>query len=112
MKFRGIIGYDIPVEDPDEPGVFMPQFVERKATGDVLDLSTKWKTDKDSTNDDIVLSKKISILMDPFVEANFSHIRYVIYMGTKWRVESATPRYPRIELTLGGVYNGKPKGST
>lgn len=106
MKYCGMIGYDLTVEDPDEPGVWRPNFIERKAKGDVLDLSTRWQADKDSANDDIVLTKKISIMMDPFVEANFSHIRYATYKGVKWRVESARPVYPRIELTLGGVYNG------
>lgn len=112
MKYHGKIGYELSVEDPEEPGVWRPTFIEKVATGDVLDLSTRWQQDKDSTIDDIVLKKKISILRDPFVEANFSHIRYVEYMGTKWRVESVVPQYPRIELTLGGVYNGKQKRTT
>ncbi len=107
MKFHGIIGYDLTVERPDEPGVFDPSFIEKVATGDVLDMSSKWEKYNDSTNDNISLSKKISIMMDPFVVENFSRIRYVEYMGEKWRVESATPQYPRIILTLGGVYNGK-----
>lgn len=111
MKFHGIIGYDLTVEREDEPGVFDPSFVEKVATGDVLDLSTRWQADKDSSNDDIVLNKRISIMMDPFVSQNFSQIRYVRYMGTNWRVESATPQYPRIILNLGGVYNGKQKGT-
>lgn len=111
MKYSGIIGYVITYEDPEAPSVYRTKFVKRKAKGDVLDLSTRWQKDKDSTNDDIVLSKKISIIMDPFVAKNFSYIRYVTYMGVKWRVESATPQYPRIVLTLGGVYNGGEEGS-
>lgn len=112
MKYHGIIGYDLTSEDPDEPGVWRPSFVEKVATGDVLDMSSKWEKYNDSTNDNISLSKKISVMMDPFIAENFSRIRYVEYMGEKWRVESATPQYPRIILTLGGVYNGKPKGTS
>lgn len=107
MKYHGKIGYDLTAERPDEPGVFDPSFIEKVATGDVLNMSTKWKEDRDSSNDDIVLNKQISVMMDPFVSENFSRIRYVEYMGTNWRVESVTPQYPRIILTLGGVYNGK-----
>ena len=106
MKYHGKIGYDFTEEDPNEPGVFRPSFVEKVATGDVLNLSTRWQPANNSTNDNIVLSKSISILMDPFVIENFSHIKYAEYMGVKWRVESATPQYPRIVLNLGGVYNG------
>lgn len=107
MKYHGKIGYDLTTERPGEPGVFDPSFIEKVATGDVLNMSTKWKEDRDSSNNDIVLNKQISIMMDPFVSENFSRIRYAEYMGTNWRVESVTPQYPRIILTLGGVYNGK-----
>ena len=106
MKYHGMIGYDFTTEDPDEPGVFRPNLVEKIATGDVLNLSTRWQAANNSTNDNIVLSKSISIMMDPFVIDNFSRIKYAEYMGVKWRVESATPQYPRIVLNLGGVYNG------
>ena len=112
MKYHGIIGYDLSAEDPEEPGVWRPNFVEQPSTGDVLNMSTRWQPANNSTNDNIVLSKTINIMMDPFVSENFSKIKYAEYMGTKWRVESVTPNYPRISLTLGGVYNGCEKGTS
>ena len=36
-----------------------------------------------------------------------SHLmRYVTYKGTKWKIASMTDGYPRIIISLGGVYNG------
>lgn len=107
MKYHGIIGYDLTIEDPEEPGVWRPSIVEKVATGDVQNMSTRWQSANNSTNDNIVLSKTISIMMDPFVSEHFSKIKYAEYMGEKWRVETVTPNYPRITLNLGGVYNGE-----
>jgi hypothetical protein len=53
------------------------------------------------------MANKIEIIADPFAFGNFSRIRYVEYMGQKWRVTSATPvGGPRISLNVGGVWNG------
>ena len=58
-------------------------------------------------NDDINISNEISILADPFAYANFHSMRYVDFMGAKWKIISVEVQYPRLILTVGGVYNGK-----
>jgi len=32
-------------------------------------------------------------------------IRYVTWMGTKWRVANIDVNYPRLNLSIGDVYN-------
>jgi hypothetical protein len=34
-------------------------------------------------------------------------MRYVTYMGLKWRITNIDPQYPRLILTIGGVWNGQ-----
>lgn len=102
-RFFGTVGYIETVED--DYGVTRPQETERQYYGDVLDLSTRWQT-TEHLNDDIAVSHRISILADPYAYQNFPCIRYVEWMGTRWEVKSVKAEYPRLILTLGGVYNG------
>ena len=58
--------------------------------------------------DDIQINTRIEIVADPFAYANFAHIRYVEIWGQKWKVTGADPsNYPRIALTVGGLYEDK-----
>ena len=61
-------------------------------------------------NDNVNIANKISIVSDPFADQNFHSIRYAEYMGTKWKVTDVEVLYPRLLLTLGGVWNGNTSG--
>ena len=64
-------------------------------------------------NDDINISNEISIVADPFANQNFHSMRYVEFMGTKWKVSKVDASlYPRLTLSVGGVYNGQQTKST
>lgn len=101
-KFYGVIGYAISEET--EPGVFEEQIIERNHVGDVIRNARRLK-EVGKVNDDITISNQISILSDPFTSNNFHTIRYVSYMGSKWKVVEVEVVYPRLILTLGGLYN-------
>lgn len=102
-KWYGVVGYATLVET--SPGVWTEQIVEREYYGEETN-NTRRLQPTEHLNDDITISKTISILSDPYANENFHAMRYVTYMGTKWKVSSATPQYPRIALTVGGIYNG------
>ena len=103
-KFYGPIGYAKSVET--SPGDWTDEIVEHNYCGDVLRNVSRWGSTPDSTNDNLNVNAQISIVADPYAEQNFRHIKYVEFMGTKWKVTDVTPQYPRLILTLGGVYNG------
>lgn len=103
-KFYGEIGYAITTET--KPGVWEEQIVERTYSGELLRNTRRLQTG-DQVNDDITISNEISIIADPFANENFHSMRYVQFMGTKWKVATVDVRYPRLILTIGGVYNGK-----
>ena len=73
--------------------------------GDIV-KNTRRLRETSNINDDINISNQISILADPYLMNNFHSMRYVIYMGTKWKVSEVEVQYPRLILTLGGIYNG------
>ena len=103
MRFCGKVGYAITEET--SPGVWTPTIVERTYRGDVVNNRSHWETVSDQVNDDINIKSDISILADAFAYQNFSCIKYVEFMGAKWKVTTITPERPRITLTLGGLYN-------
>lgn len=102
-RFYGKIGYAI--TEMTEPGIYEERLVEEYYFGDIV-KNTRRLRETSNINDDINISNQISILADPYLMNNFHSMRYVIYMGTKWKVSEVEVQYPRLILTLGGIYNG------
>lgn len=101
-RFYGKVGYAVMVETA--PGVEREKIVPRMYYGDDIKNVSRWENGQ-GLNDDINISNEISILADPYAYENFHMIRYVEYMGTKWKVRNVTVQRPRLLLSLGGVYN-------
>lgn len=102
-KWFGKIGYAVTEETT--PGVWVAQITERNYYGDIIRNTRRLQT-SDKLNDDINVSNEISIVADPFARDNFHAMRYIEFMGTRWKVSSVEVQYPRLILSLGGVYNG------
>lgn len=103
-KFHGAIGFVLSKET--SPGVWEDDVKERCYTGDMVSEKRRWTQSSDSTNDDLVLNHRISILLDAFARERLYAIRYVVISGTRWKVESIDLYPPRVTLSLGGIYNG------
>ena len=82
-KFYGKVGYAITEEVETQPGVWKNTITERNVTGELIKVSRRLEN-TNNLNNDIVMSNQVSILADPF-----------------------EVQYPRLLLTLGGVYNGE-----
>ena len=103
-KWYGKIGFSFTSETA--PGAWTNADTERYYSGDIIQNTARWSTNSDSTNDDLLINNKISIVADPFVDQNFNAMRYVEFMGTLWKITNVEFAYPRLILTLGGLYNG------
>lgn len=103
-KFYGKIGYGVTEETT--PGVWQERIVERNYFGELTRNTSSFQTSTD-VNVDINVSNEISIVADPFAYENFQHMRYVEFMGANWKIMKVEPKYPRLILTVGGVYNGQ-----
>lgn len=103
-KFYGPIGF---IESSEtRPGVSIDSPVEHIYRGDVISRSFRYQNGL-SVNDNISVSNQISILADPYAREHFHTIKYVKWMGTAWEVVTVSEQYPRLVITLGGVYNGE-----
>ena len=103
-KFYGPVGYAVTRETA--PSVWTEEVVERFYKGDVIRRTGRWQSGE-HLNDNRDISQEISIVADPYAYEHFIQIRYVTWMGVKWKVNSADPQKPRIILSLGGIYNGE-----
>lgn len=105
-KFYGKVGF-VTTEDSGD-GIWLPKTVERSYYGDVTRNTRRLDRIETSTNDDVNVNNTISIVADAYSKNNFFAIRYVAWMGTRWKVTDVEvdPDRPRLNLTVGGVYNG------
>lgn len=104
-KFYGTIGYAEDVENPPGSGVWKSEITERKYYGNLLRNSRRLQT-SETLNDNINVSNEISIIADPYARDNYHLMKYVEFMGAKWKISNVEVRYPRLLLTVGGLYNG------
>ena len=102
-KFYGVIGYAETTEET--PGKWVERITERSYYGDV-GRNTRRLESSGGVNDNINVANEISIVADPYANQHFYDMRYVVYQGVKWKVDTADIQYPRIVMTLGGIYNG------
>lgn len=102
-KFYGNIGFAETVET--EPGVWVEEMTVRPYYGDLV-RNTRRLENSGGVNDNVNISNDISIIADPYANHNFHSIRYIEFMGAKWKVSNIEVQYPRLILTIGGVYNG------
>ena len=74
--------------------------------GDVVRNSRRYESSSDKLNDNLNITNQFSIVADAYAYQNFHKMRYVEWMGAKWKITSvdATNR-PRLILEVGGVYN-------
>lgn len=103
-KFYGEIGYAETVETA--PGVWKEEITKRNYYGELI-RNTRRLQSADQLNDNVNVANELSIVADPFAYENFHAMRYVEFMGAKWKISNVEVKYPRLILTLGGVYNGK-----
>lgn len=105
-KWYGKVGY-VNLEETD-PGVWEQKITEKSYSGELIqNPSSRWTPSQDSVNDNWTINNRISILADPFAYHNFHTIKYVEFMDAKWTVSNIEVQYPRLILTMGGVYNGE-----
>ncbi len=101
-KFYGAIGFAETVET--DPGVWEEKIVEHSYSGDLI-RNIRRLEPASSVNDNVNITNEISIVADPYAEQNMYAMRYVVFKGSKWKISSVEVNYPRLLLSIGGLYN-------
>ena len=100
-KYFGKIGYAEQVETV--PGVWEEKIIEHNYYGDVVRNIRRLES-SGNLNDNINVSMEISIVADPYAIQNFHAMRYIEFMGSLWKISSVEVNYPRLILSIGGLY--------
>ena len=102
-KFYGVIGFA--KTERTSPGVWEQVITEKNYFGELVRNVRNLQTNSE-IHDNINIANEISILSDPYANENFHSMLYIVYMGNKWKIIKVEVQYPRLILTIGGVYNG------
>ena len=103
-KWYGLIGYVEQIET--SPGIWGDKITERNYYGDIYRNSRGWSNPSEGgTNDNLTLNNQISILADSFAINNSKFMKFIEIMGTKWKISNIEIQYPRLIITVGGLYN-------
>lgn len=102
-RYFGTIGYGINVET--YPGVWEEQIKEYEYYGNLVKNRVGIQQSTEA-NAELSMALSISIIADKFAYENFYAIRYITYLGKKWKVKSIEVEHPRLLLGVGELYNG------
>ena len=104
MRFAGKIGFRSTTETI--PGIWEEVITERMYSGAILQNYRRLQSESKEIVDDVRVSNRISIVADQFAYNNFHTMIWVEWMGTKWKAQDVEVVMPRLQITLGGEYNG------
>ena len=88
-----------------EPGVWTNEIVEKFHKGEVIRNSRRWEPNEE-VSDNLQITNRIEIVANSFVTTNMHNMVYIELNGGKWKITKVDIARPRIEISLGGVYNG------
>lgn len=100
-RFSGKLGFVMTHET--EEGVWLENVVEVQVKGTIRSLYVR-NDNSASANTNLRLTNEISILMDTKIKTYLETLKYVVWKGSKWEVQSISVNYPRMTINLGGLY--------
>lgn len=100
-RFSGKLGFVMTRET--EEGVWLEDVVEIPVKGTIRSLWVR-NDNNASVNTDLRLTNEISVLTDTKIKTRLETLKYVVWKGSKWEVQSIGVNYPRLTINLGGLY--------
>lgn len=100
-RFSGKLGFVITRET--EEGVWLEDKIELPAKGTIRSLYVR-NDNNSSVNSNLRLTNEVSILLNTKIQSYLETLKYVIWKGSKWEVQSIGVNYPRLTINLGGLY--------
>ncbi len=100
-KYYGMIGFA--TQQETKPGIWEDVIEERPYKGDVLRNGRRYDH-TEGINDNFTITNQFSIVSDAFLYSHIPALRYLVYMGSKFKITSTEIDRPRVIISVGGVY--------
>lgn len=100
-RFSGKLGFVMTRET--EEGVWLEDKIEISVKGTIRSLYVR-NDNNSSVNSNLRLTNEVSILLDSKIQTYLNTLKYVVWKGSKWEVQSIGVSYPRLTINLGGLY--------
>lgn len=86
-----------------EEGIWLEDKIEIPVKGTIRSLYVR-NDNNSSVNSNLRLTNEVSILLNSKIATHFETLKYVVWKGSKWEVQSIGVNYPRLTINLGGLY--------
>lgn len=86
-----------------EEGVWLEDKIEIPIKGTIRSLYVR-NDNNSSVNANLRLTNEVSILLNSKIQMYLETLKYVVWKGSKWEVQSIGVNYPRLTINLGGLY--------
>jgi hypothetical protein len=103
-RYKGVIGVKQEAVETS-PGIFEESIIELPVTGEMRRQSLRWLSGELS-QDKVNAGHQLSIIASEASITGMMDVVYITWQGKKWVVKTIEYQRPRINLTLGGIYNG------
>lgn len=102
-RYSGLIGINRGFVET-EPGIFQPSVEEVMVQGELINLSARWSAQ--SMNDTVTVRHKLSVITPERDGLDFVEVVYIWWQDQRWSVTAVEYKRPRVEFSIGGLYNG------
>ncbi len=102
-KFWGTIGINCGATE-GEPGILIPTIEEVQVAGNMRLEGARWRNHE--LGDSVTAKHVLSIVTPEDSTIDFAEAVYICWQNQKWSIVAIKYLRPRVELTLGGLYNG------
>ncbi len=102
-RYLGTIGIKRGSEETS-PGIHDITIEDVEVTGEIRNVGAKWQNA--GMRDSVTARHVLSIVTPEDSMIDFTEVVYIVWQGRKWSVINIEYKRPRVELRLGGLYNG------
>lgn len=103
-RYRGTIGINRGLRETS-PGIYVTDIYEMIVSGEMRTQQAGWS---DHNINETVKARHIFSMVTPeSTDIDLNEVVYIEWKGRKWTITSIQYKRPRVELTLGGLYNAK-----
>lgn len=102
-RYWGSIGINRGLVE-SSPGVYEPNIEEIEVNGEIRSIGARWQNAK--LGETIRARHVLSIVTPEDSISDFAETVYIWWQTKRWSVVSIEYKRPRVELSLGGLYNG------